>query len=81
VFTHLDQAAQLAPLHSEIPRLFLDRIELGLGSTDNLVGRPRLGGPQQLPDLAQREPQLPRPADERQPPPVGLGVLKFERLL
>ena len=51
------------------------RRQPGPGGPDDLGGGARLGGPEQVADLAQREAQPPGPADEGQPPPVILGVL------
>jgi hypothetical protein len=62
VLAHLNQAAQPAAEQRELPDLFVDRPELGLGSTDDVVGGVEErdgevgGGPEQVPDLAQGEP-------------------------
>lgn len=78
VLADLNQPAQLALQLRELPDLAGDRPELGLGGPDDVVGA-ALRRAEQLADLPEREPEAPGPADERQPLPVGLGVLPVPR--
>jgi hypothetical protein len=75
VLAHPDQAAQPALHQRELAQLLLDRLEPGPGGPDDIGRGAGLGGPDQVADLREREPQPPGPPDEGQPPPVSLGVL------
>src|SRR3984885_9931329 len=55
------------------------RRELRLGGPDDLAGGAGLGRAEQVTDLGQGEAEPPGPADERQPPPVVVGVLGESR--
>src|ERR1700733_4953788 len=75
----LDQAAQPALQLVQLGELVRDRRELRLGGPDDLAGGTGLGRAEQVADLGQGEAEPPGPADERQPPPVVVGVLGESR--
>src|ERR1700722_1721513 len=72
----LDQAVQPALQPGQLSQLVRDRRELRLGGPDDLAGGAGLGRAEQVTDLGQGEAEPPGPADERQPPPVVVGVLR-----
>jgi hypothetical protein len=75
----LHQAAQPALQPGQLGDLVRDRRELRLGGPDDLAGGTGLGRAEQVADLGQGEAEPPGPADERQPPPVVVGVFGESR--
>ncbi len=75
----LNQAPQPALQGRQLSYLVADRDELRLGGSRDVARGPRLGRAEQVANLGEREAELPRPPDEREPPLVCLGVFAESR--